>query len=57
MTIFACKCGARKTGQPYKRADEKPWVCDKCAGKGRIEQRHAPKEPLKEVKPKHRIFG
>lgn len=57
MTIFACKCGARKTGQPYKRADEKPWVCDKCASKGRTEARQAPRPEPKEVKRKHRIFG
>jgi hypothetical protein len=32
--IYLCKCGARKSGQPYKSAVTKAWICEKCASRG-----------------------
>lgn len=29
--IFRCKCGAFKTGQPWRSSGTAPWLCEKCA--------------------------
>ena len=41
--IYLCKCGARKSGQPYKSAVTKDWICEKCSG------RTPPKTPPSKV--------
>lgn len=28
--IFRCKCGALKTGQPFRSAGEVDWTCPRC---------------------------
>lgn len=31
--IYLCKCGARKSGQPYKSAVTRDWICESCANR------------------------
>lgn len=29
--IFRCKCGAMKTGQPWRASGQMEWICEKCS--------------------------
>lgn len=47
--IYKCRCGRRKTGQPFNSASEKKWVCSSACAE-------ADRKELSKRKPKPRMI-